>query len=88
MIGRPLGMHYNHYVCPSVRPLAVSGNAHNSLTQWYTLIIFCMHIHVNIPETLAYKSTFLMDEGLLSINPTCCGQLVKMLITLEPYGIF
>ena len=29
-----------------------------------------------------------MDEGLLSIIPAGCGQLVKMLITLEPHGIF
>ena len=29
-----------------------------------------------------------MDEGLLSISPACCGQFVKMLITLEPHGIF
>ena len=29
-----------------------------------------------------------MDEGLLSIISAVCGQLVKMLITLEPHGIF
>ena len=28
-----------------------------------------------------------MDEGLLSISLACCGQLVKILTTLEPYGI-
>ena len=28
-----------------------------------------------------------MDKGLLSINPACCGQLVKLLITLEPCWI-
>ena len=27
-----------------------------------------------------------MDEGLLSIISASCGQLVKMLITLEPHG--
>ena len=31
---------------------------------------------------------FVMDDALLSISPVCCGQLVKMLITLEPHGIF
>ena len=31
---------------------------------------------------------FFMGEGLLSISPECCGQLVKMLINLEPNGIF
>ena len=29
-----------------------------------------------------------MDKALLSISPACCGQLVEMLITLEPRGIF
>ena len=31
---------------------------------------------------------FLMDEGLLSISLVGCGQLVEMVITLEPRGIF
>ena len=31
---------------------------------------------------------FLMYEGLLSISPACCDQLVKILIALGPYGIF
>ena len=29
-----------------------------------------------------------MDEALLSISLANCGQLMKMLITLEPHGIF
>ena len=29
-----------------------------------------------------------MYEGLLSSSPACYGQLLKILITLEPYGIF
>ena len=29
-IARPLGLHYNHYVSPSVRPLTVSENVHYS----------------------------------------------------------
>ena len=29
-----------------------------------------------------------MDKGLLSIISAGCGQLVKMLISLEPHGIF
>ena len=29
-----------------------------------------------------------MNEALLSIISNSCGQLVKMLITLEPHGIF
>ena len=31
---------------------------------------------------------FLKDEALLSISPAGRGQLVKMLTTLEPHGIF
>ena len=31
---------------------------------------------------------FLKDEALLSINPAGRAQVVKMLITLEPHGIF
>ena len=27
-------------------------------------------------------------DGLLSTSPACCCQLVKILTTLEPYGIF
>ena len=30
---------------------------------------------------------FLIDMGMLCNCPACCGQLVKILITLEPYGI-
>ena len=30
----------------------------------------------------------MMGKGLLSIVPAGCGQLVKMLITLKPHGIF
>ena len=29
-----------------------------------------------------------MDEALLSISPAGRGQIVKILITLEPHGIF
>ena len=31
---------------------------------------------------------FLIDNGLLSISPACCGQFMKILITVEPYVIF
>ena len=40
------------------------------------------------PNHWHVKPHFLMDEGLLSISPICSGQLVKILLTLEPYGIF
>ena len=38
------------------------------------------HWHVYLP--------FLMEEALLSISPAGRGQLVKMLISLEPHSIF
>ena len=34
-LARPLGLHYNRYVNPFVRPLEVNENANNSLTTWY-----------------------------------------------------
>ena len=40
------------------------------------------------PDHWHVKPPFLMVEDLLSISPACCGQLVKMLITLESHGIF
>ena len=45
-------------------------------------------MHVNFPNHWHAKPAFLMDVGLLSISPACCGQFVKMLITLEPHVIF
>ena len=47
-IARPAGVHYNHNVSPSVRPLAVSENAHNSSTTWNILIKFRILMHVKI----------------------------------------
>ena len=41
--------------------------------------ILHMHVHVNISLPLACITTFSMDEGLLSISPACCSQLVKRL---------
>ena len=39
-----LGVHYNHCVSPSVRPLAVRQNAHNSLTTWLIMHTYaCQH---------------------------------------------
>ena len=41
---------------------------------------FPNHWHAKLP--------FLIDTGLLSNRPACCGQLVKILITLDKYAIF
>ena len=49
-----------------------------------------LHTYVGPMSTLSNRVTclFLMDEVLLRIGPAGCGQLVKMIITLEPHGIF
>ena len=39
-------------------------------------------------HTKASVTAFLMDKGSQSIVSAGCGQLVKMLIILEPHGIF
>ena len=41
----------------------------------------------HVLHTNACQQPFLMDEGLHSISSAGFGQLVKMLITLEPHGI-
>ena len=42
--------------------------------------------------TLSYQlhalQSFLMDEAWMSISPFGSGQLVKMLIIIEPHGTF
>ena len=53
--------------------------------------IFGHILHINACQhhlTTGMCDGFLVDEGLLSIISAVCGQLVKMLITLEPQGIF
>ena len=52
------------------------------------LIKFCIHIYVNIRLITGMRnSLFLKDVALLSIRPAGRGQLVKMIITLEPHTI-
>ena len=52
-------------------------------------ITFCIHINVNIPNHWhANPHISFIDIYLLSNCPAGCGQLVKILITLEPYRIF
>ena len=50
---------------------------------WYILIKFCI-LTWHCLDTGMQN----VDEAWPSINPSGCGQLVKMLITLEPHGIF
>ena len=52
-IARLVGVHYNRL---SVRPLAVSENAHNSWTTWYILIEFCILIYFNFVQPLVCKT--------------------------------
>ena len=44
-------------------------------------------MHVNIVERLA-SVTFFKTKALLSLSLACRDQVVKMLITLTPHGIF
>ena len=45
-------------------------------------------MRVNIRLTTGMRNSLFMDLALLCISPASRGQLVKMLITLEPHGIF
>ena len=79
-------MHYNHYVSPYARTLAVSETANHMV---YFDVNFDQILHTNACQhdltTDMCNSLFLMNKGLLSIISAGCGQLVKMLITLEPH---
>ena len=46
-----------------------------------------MHMHVNIVKPLASVKAFLDWQGFAK-HQVGYGQLVKMLITLDPHGIF
>ena len=46
------------------------------------------YAYSTFPNHWHAKPSFLIDMGLLSKCPAYCGQLVKILTTLEPYGIF
>ena len=88
-IARPAVVHYNNRVSPSVclsvRPSVhyqLVKKTHNVCTTRYILITFYMSALSNHRVT-----AILMDEALLSIRLTGRGLLVKMLITLEPFGI-
>ena len=50
------------------------------LSTYICMPILSNHWHAQQPV--------LVDKALLSIVTGGCGQLVKMLITLEPHGIF
>ena len=56
------------------------------------MVYFDQILHTNACQhyliTGMCNRVFLMDDGLLSIISASCGQLVKMLITLEPHGVF
>ena len=88
LAARPFGLHYNHYVSPSVRPLPVSENVNNSWTIWYILSHFAYICMSTFPNHWHAKLPVLIDIGLLCNCPAFCGQLVKILKILVPYGIF
>ena len=84
-IARPAGVHYNHCVSPSVRPLAVSVM---NRTVYFDQILHTYACQHCLTTGMGIKQPFLMGEALLSIIPAGRDQLVKMLRTLEPHGIF
>ena len=75
-------------VCLSVCPSSVSENAYNSWTAWNILIKFSILIHVNIIYRLPCITVFFDGRGFAEHQLKIWDQLVKMLITLEPRGIF
>ena len=83
------GKLYDPWVCTIitmwVRPSPVSEKVHNSLTTRYIFITFCTHMHANITWPLACEVPGIWQMWVCysAIDP-----LVKILITLEPYGIF
>ena len=48
---------------------------------------FCIHVYSNIVQPLACVTAFFGGRDFEN-SPTGCGQLVKMLITLKPHGVF
>ena len=46
LIARPLGLHYNLHVSPSVHD-QFNENVHDFCTTWYILIEFCTQMHVD-----------------------------------------
>ena len=87
---RPACVHYNHRVIPSVRlsvhpPLALLTVGEQMLLTlepyglfWSIFAYVCM-------STLS-TTDMRMDVSTLSISPASHGQLVRMLITLEPHN--
>ena len=45
-------------------------------------------MHVTLSNNWHALQPYLIDDAMLSISPAGRGQLVKLLITLEPHGIF
>ena len=69
------------------RSISSWSNAHNSLIIWYILIKVC------IPGPIHFKHHLDAgmqndDKALLNISLAVYGHLVKILITLEPDGVF
>ena len=59
-IARPLGLQYTHF--PIAYLLEVGEKKKLNHMVYFDHILH-IHMHVNIPQPLACKTTFLMDEG-------------------------
>ena len=79
-------MHFNLYVSLSVR-----GQLVKMLITLEPHGIFDQNLHIYACQhslTTDMRNHLFDGRGVLSISPAGCGQFVKMLITLEPHGIF
>ena len=86
-IARPVGLHYNHYESPSVRYQLVKMFITLEPNGIFVSNFACISISA-FPLTTGVRNHILLIEmGLLSNCPVCCGRLVKILKTLESYGI-
>ena len=67
------------------RSSSFSENAHNSWTLWYICFKFCILMYLNIVQPLLCKTVTRLRQASFWLVEL---SLVKMLITLEPHGIF
>ena len=70
------------------RLLLLWPDAHNSRITWYIFDQFCIEMHTYTFNHFLGIGMQNSDEAWLSISLAGRGQLVKLLITLEPHGIF
>ena len=89
LIARLLGLLYNHYN-QSVRPLPDSENVHNSWITWYIFITFTFLCVSTFPNFWHVIPPIFDRYGFAEqLSSLACGcQLVKILISFDPYRLF